>query len=114
MSVENFFFLNVLGEIQSVLFPLGPYGRGIFIRYDVVAGDDWEMVSGVNSGITQSANSGHSDQIVFNMPIEFTFKSTNIHGCKKFFPKATLTNYNSYCYRASNRIQLIWTQHVGN
>lgn len=83
MSVENFFFLNILGEIQSAKFPLGPDGSGLFIRYDVVAGDDWEMVSGVKSGITQCANSGgHSDEIVFNMPIECTFKSTNIHGCE--------------------------------
>lgn len=88
MSVENYFFLNIVGEIKSVEFPLGPCGSGLFIRYDIVAGDDWEMVSGVNSGVTQSANGGkNSDQIVFNMPIEFTFKSTNIHGCKhlKYF-----------------------------
>lgn len=83
MSIENFFYLNVLGEIQSAQFPLGPDGSGIFIRYDVVAGDDWEMVSGVKSGITQCANAGRSsDEIVFNMPLECTFKSTNIHGCK--------------------------------
>lgn len=83
MSNENFFFLNILGEIQSAQFPLGPDGSGVFVRYDVVAGDDWEIVSGVKSGITQCANSrGNSDKIVFNMPIECTFKSTNIHGCK--------------------------------
>lgn len=83
MSVENFFFLNVLGEIQLTEFPLGAYGSGLYIRYDVVAGEDWEMVSGVKSGITQCANNGsNSDQTIFNMPIEFTFKSTNIHGCK--------------------------------
>lgn len=84
MSVENFFYLNVLGEIKSAEFPLGPEGSGVFIRYDVVAGEDWEMVSGLKSGITQCANSGkYFDQIVFNMPIEFTFKSTNVHGCKQ-------------------------------
>jgi B9 domain-containing protein 1 len=83
MSNENFFFLNVFGEIKSAEFPLGPSGSGIFIRYDVVAGDDWEILSGVKSGITQCANSGkNSEEIVFNMPIEFTFKSTNIHGCE--------------------------------
>lgn len=83
MSVENFFYLNVLGEIKAAEFPLGPGGSGIFVRYDIVAGDDWEMVSGVKAGITQCANGSRaSDSIVFNMPIECTFKSTNIHGCK--------------------------------
>lgn len=83
MSVESFFYLNILGEIQSAQFPLGADGSGLFVRYDVVAGDDWEIVSGVKSGITQCANSGRiSDEIVFNMPIECTFKSTNIHGCE--------------------------------
>lgn len=83
MSIENFFYLNVLGEIKSANFPLGADGSGIFIRYDIVAGDDWEMVSGVKAGLTQCANSGkYSDEIVFNMPIEFTFKTTNVHGCE--------------------------------
>ena len=83
MSIENFFYLNILGEIKSAKFPLGPDGSGLFTRYDFVAGDDWEIVSGVRSGISQCANSGrNSDEIVFNMPVECTFKSTNIHGCK--------------------------------
>ena len=87
MSIENFFYLNVLGEIRSASFPLGADGSGIFIRYDIVNGDDWEMVSGVQSGITQCANAGgQSDEIVFNMPIECTFKSTNIHGCESCWP----------------------------
>ena len=82
MSIENFFYLNIVGEIKSVKFPLGPNGSGVFCRYDIVAGDDWEIVSGIKSGITQCANSGkESDEIVFNMPIECTYKSTNIYGC---------------------------------
>jgi B9 domain-containing protein 1 len=83
MSIENFFFLNVIGEIKTANFPLGADGKGIFIRYDIVAGNDWELVSGVKSGITQCANSGKfNDEVVFNMPIECTFKSTNVFGCK--------------------------------
>jgi hypothetical protein len=83
MSIENFFYLNILGEIKSANFPLGPCGSGIFCRYDIVSGDDWELVSGIQSGITQCANAGkYSDEIIFNMPIECTFKSTNIFGCE--------------------------------
>lgn len=83
MATENFFYLNILGELKSVNFPLGPDGSGLFCRYDVIAGGDWELVSGVRSGITQCANGGtRTDEIVFNMPIECTFKSTNIFGCE--------------------------------
>lgn len=88
MSIETFFYLNILGEIKSANFPLGSYGSGIFCRYDIIAGDDWELVTGIKMGITQCANAGkYSEDIVFNMPLECTFKSTNIFGCKlnKFF-----------------------------
>lgn len=40
MSIENFFYLNVLGEIKSANFPLGADGSGVFIRYDIVAGEE--------------------------------------------------------------------------
>lgn len=83
MSIENYFYLNVIGEIQSASFPLGADGSGVFMRYDIVAGSDWELVSGVKSGITQCANGGKfNDEIVFNMPIECTLKSTNVFGCE--------------------------------
>jgi B9 domain-containing protein 1 len=83
MSIENFYYLNILGEIKSVSFPLGAYGSGLFCRYDIVTGDDWELVSGIKTGITQCADgSRYSDEIVFNMPIECTFKSTNVYGCE--------------------------------
>lgn len=82
MSVQNYFYLNILGEIKSANFPLGPNGSNLFCRFDIVAGDDWELVSGIKSGITQCANGGtNSDDIIFNMPMESTFKSTNIFGC---------------------------------
>ncbi|CRL07204.1 CLUMA_CG020187, isoform A [Clunio marinus] len=81
MSIENFYYLNVFGEINSVSFPLGPEAKGIFIKYDIVAGDDWEVISGVTTGLTQCSNprKGH-DSIVFNMPIACTFRFTNIFG----------------------------------
>ncbi|CAO1437350.1 unnamed protein product [Diamesa serratosioi] len=81
MTTENFFYLNILGQIQSAHYPLGPQGSGIFCRYDVVVGNDWELVSGIKAGITQCANGGVKfEDVVFNMPIECTFKSTNVYG----------------------------------
>lgn len=111
MTIENFFYLNIIGEIQSANFPLGADGNGVFIRYDIVAGGDWELVSGVKSGITQCANSGKfNDEIVFNMPIECTLKSTNVFGCKYFVNfelNLSLLTF-SIEFRATNCLQFIW------
>lgn len=78
---ENFFHLTVTGQLESAHFPMGPDGSGLFCRYDIVAGPDWELVSGLRSAVTQSART-ESDYrtVVFNMPIEFTMKSTNPYG----------------------------------
>lgn len=78
---ETYFHLAVTGELESACFPMGPDGSSLFCRYDVVAGPDWELVSGMRSGITQSAKAEHDYRtVVFNMPLEFTMKSTNPHG----------------------------------
>ncbi|XP_052861976.1 B9 domain-containing protein 1 [Anopheles bellator] len=78
---ESFFHLTVTGQLESAYFPMGPDGSGLFCRYDIVAGPDWELVSGLQSAVTQSART-ESDYrtVVFNMPIEFTMKSTNPYG----------------------------------
>ncbi|XP_055602494.1 B9 domain-containing protein 1 [Uranotaenia lowii] len=78
---ESFFHLAVTGQLHSAYFPMGPDGGNLFCRYDVIAGPDWELISGMRSGITQSASgSGDYRRVVFNMPLEFTLKSTNPHG----------------------------------
>ncbi|XP_037939747.1 B9 domain-containing protein 1-like [Teleopsis dalmanni] len=73
----------ISGQLESAIFPMGPDADEIFCRYEVVAGADWELVSGCQNGITQTASNkcGHyNDKIVLNMPIEITFKSTSPHG----------------------------------
>lgn len=83
METENFFHISVTGQIECAQFPIAPNSRTLYCRYDIVAGADWELISGLKSGVTQNAMSGSdSRKIVFNMPIEFTFKSTNPFGCK--------------------------------
>lgn len=85
MISDNYFHLNVTGQIKHAHFPLGPDGGALFCRYDVIAGPDWELISGLKCGITQCAMPGKRAEIVtFNMPIEFTFKSTNPYGCEYF------------------------------
>uniref|UniRef100_A0A2M4BZW5 B9 domain-containing protein 1 n=1 Tax=Anopheles marajoara TaxID=58244 RepID=A0A2M4BZW5_9DIPT len=78
---ESFFHLTVTGQLESAHFPMGPDGDGLFCRYDIVAGPDWELMSGLSSAVTQSARTDSDYRtVVFNMPIEFTMKSTNPYG----------------------------------
>lgn len=83
METENYFHINVTGQIENIEFPISSGNTSYYCRYDIVSGPDWELISGLKSGITQNALSGiENNKIVFNMPIEFTFKSTNPYGCK--------------------------------
>ncbi|XP_017869784.1 PREDICTED: B9 domain-containing protein 1 [Drosophila arizonae] len=82
-STASFFTLFITGQIVSATFPLGPDKDYIFCRYELVAGPDWQLVSGPQYGITQMSTNktGHfNDKIVFNMPIEVTYKSTSPFG----------------------------------
>lgn len=78
------FFISTVGQLESVHFPVGTGSRSVHCRYEIVAGPDWELVAGHRSGITQCASVGNANfqTITFNMPLEFTFRSTNPFGCK--------------------------------
>lgn len=83
MEASEYFFINVTGQIDCAYYPIGFDGQKLFSRYDIVAGHDWELVSGFSSGVTQSASVGETNEkVVFNMPIEMMFKSTNPFGCR--------------------------------
>lgn len=87
MEASEYFFINIIGQIDYAYYPIGFDGQKLFCRYDVVAGPDWELVSGFSSGVTQNASVGETnDKVVFNMPVEMMFKSTNPFGCE-FFSK---------------------------
>lgn len=78
------FYISTIGQLEAAHFPVGNSSRSVHCRYEIVHGPDWELVSGHKSGITQCASVGNDSfhTIVFNMPLEFTFKSTNPFGCK--------------------------------
>lgn len=83
MEAVTCFHISVTGQIEFASFPLGPDGSQLFVRYEVVAGPDWELVAGLSAGITQCSTSRPQDEkIVFNMPLEFSYKATNPFGCK--------------------------------
>lgn len=83
MEANEYFFKNITGHIDYANFPIGFDGSNLFCRYDVVAGPDWQLISGMSCGITQNASPGKRiDKVVFNMPLELMYKSTNPYGCK--------------------------------
>lgn len=81
---DNYFYINVIGQIESCWFPVGCQSSKLYCRYDITAGPDWQLVSGLTAGITQCAEpaAGRFQEIVFNMPVEVMYKSTNPFGCK--------------------------------
>lgn len=83
MEASEYFYINIIGQIDFAYYPIGFDGTKLFCRYDMVAGPDWELISGMSAGVTQNASVGSSvEKVVFNMPLEMMFKSTNPYGCK--------------------------------
>ncbi|MEE6497871.1 hypothetical protein FKM82_002903 [Ascaphus truei] len=78
-SSASVFLLNVNGQIESAEFP---EFDELYCKYCFVYGPDWAAASGVEEGISQitSKNRGVRQALVWNFPIEITFKSTNPYG----------------------------------
>jgi B9 domain-containing protein 1 len=64
----------------------------MFCRYTFSYGPDWRIMQGVDHGISQVAQKGDSADasIVWNFPIDVTFKSTNAHG----WPRLVISVYS--------------------
>ncbi|XP_045497708.1 B9 domain-containing protein 1 [Colias croceus] len=75
------FLVSFNGQIEYVLFPAGVFDDQLYLQYDIVWGPDWEPISGLSSGTSQIASSGNDpEKVVFNLPIEMVFGSTNVYG----------------------------------
>lgn len=80
------FLVSFSGQIEYVIFPAGVFDDNLYIQYDTVWGADWEPLSGLTFGTSQMSQSGKNpERVVFNMPLEMVFSSTNVSGCKRFF-----------------------------
>ncbi|XP_028174429.1 B9 domain-containing protein 1 [Ostrinia furnacalis] len=75
------FLVSFSGQIEYVVFPAGVFDEQLYVHYEVVWGPDWDPVSGLASGTSQMACPGSDpEKVVFNMPIELVFSSTNVFG----------------------------------
>ncbi|XP_041434649.1 B9 domain-containing protein 1 isoform X1 [Xenopus laevis] len=79
-SGPSVFLLNVSGQIESAEFP---EFDDLYCKYSFVYGHDWAPTSGVEEGISQitSKSQDGKQALVWNFPVEITFKSTNPHSC---------------------------------
>ncbi|XP_053220821.1 B9 domain-containing protein 1 isoform X2 [Podarcis raffonei] len=73
------FLLMVNGQIESAQFP---EFDDLYCKYCFVYGYDWAPTSGLEEGISQitSKNRVAPQDLVWNFPIDITFKSTNPFG----------------------------------
>ncbi|CAM9252888.1 unnamed protein product, partial [Phaeothamnion confervicola] len=59
-----------------------PGWDNLYCRYAFSFGSDWSMVHGMDTGLSQLARKGNGSEqcVVWNFPIEISFKSTNAFG----------------------------------
>lgn len=82
------FFVSISGSCES-----GDFGviENIYCRYSFHYGPDWTALSGnPETGLSQTSRaSRHDEGVVWNFPIDISFKSTNIQG----WPRIALSVY---------------------
>mmetsp|Transcript_32536 Transcript_32536/g.76634 ORF Transcript_32536/g.76634 Transcript_32536/m.76634 type:complete len:107 (-) Transcript_32536:456-776(-) len=73
------FEVHVMGQIESAFFPTED---NLYCNFCLQRGPDWQVVAGVEEGITQVASvpPGSMAKVVWNFPLEMTLKSTNVYG----------------------------------
>ncbi|KAK3532502.1 hypothetical protein QTP86_018525 [Hemibagrus guttatus] len=73
------FLLMVNGQIETACFP--EYDD-LYCKYCFVYGHDWAPTAGLEEGISQITSKGRdsSQNLVWNFPLDITFKSTNPFG----------------------------------
>ncbi|XP_057571341.1 B9 domain-containing protein 1 isoform X4 [Hippopotamus amphibius kiboko] len=75
------FLLMVNGQVESAQFP--EYDE-LYCKYCFVYGQDWAPTAGLEEGISQITSKSQDARraLVWNFPIDVTFKSTNPCGCE--------------------------------
>uniref|UniRef100_A0A8C0ML43 B9 domain-containing protein 1 n=2 Tax=Canis lupus familiaris TaxID=9615 RepID=A0A8C0ML43_CANLF len=82
------FLLMVNGQVESAQFP--EYDD-LYCKYCFVYGQDWAPTAGLEEGISQITSKSQDVRraLVWNFPIDVTFKSTNPYG----WPQIVLSVY---------------------
>mmetsp|Transcript_6035 Transcript_6035/g.10898 ORF Transcript_6035/g.10898 Transcript_6035/m.10898 type:complete len:199 (-) Transcript_6035:207-803(-) len=83
------FTVMVTGEIDHAKIP---DCDNAYCKYQVVHGEDWKFIDGLEDGLTQVTrrSTGADDSLVWNFPIDLTYNSTNVFG----WPQIILTVFS--------------------
>jgi len=74
------FMVSAVGQVESC--ELKGEDR-VYVKYDFTYGKHWEVLQGVDKGISQIGNRSEGPdaaEIVWNFPVEILFKGLNVHG----------------------------------
>ncbi|MPC28768.1 B9 domain-containing protein 1 [Portunus trituberculatus] len=90
VSSPSVFLLSVSGQVEAGRF-MG--GDNLHFNYCFTAGQDWEVVSGLEECVSQTACCSDDERqlFVWNFPIDITYKSTNPFG----WPQIILSVYGT-------------------
>jgi len=78
------FHVMVTGQIESAEFP--PHVTNAYCRYIVTHGPDWNLIHGMDSGLSQIARRSsprkeiNGQPLLWNLPLDVALRSTNISG----------------------------------
>lgn len=73
------FTILATGQVESADIP---NCSNAYLKYQLVAGEDWQLLDGLEEGITQAARvaEGRDGVLVWNFPLDVTYKTTNAFG----------------------------------
>merc|ERR1719181_1522882 len=79
VAAPSSFEVHAMGQIESGFFPTDD---NLYCAWSLHHGSDWQGVAGTEEGITQVASvpAGRPAKVVWNFPVDLTFKSTNVYG----------------------------------
>lgn len=102
--MESSFVVQCVGQVKSGNLENNDY---LYCRYFFTFGDDWEILGGLDNGLSQIACHNHlsvDGEVVWNFPVDISFKATNIHGWPRiavgvygidFFGRDVIRGYGS-------------------
>lgn len=103
-ELESSFIVQCVGQVKSGNLENNDY---LYCRYFITYGDDWDILGGLDNGLSQIACHNHlsvDGEVVWNFPLDISFKSTNIHGWPRiavgvygidFFGRDVIRGYGS-------------------
>eukprot|EP01039_Chlorochromonas_danica_P005489 gene5489-6044_t len=87
---ESSFIIQCLGQIDRGSFGNNDY---LYCRYSFSFGNDWMIIAGLDNGLSQTACrnnlSPDSNEVIWNFPVDLTFRATNVHG----WPRMAISVY---------------------